>query len=134
MARRAVPLAPVLILVCGIGWGIDGALSAAFAVGLVVLNFLAAAALMAWGASVSPTALLAAVLGGYLARFAFLTVMILLVRDASWVERAPLFGALLVTHVGLLVWETRFVSGSLAYPGLAPRPNPRSNPEEARSS
>ena len=130
MARRALPVAPVLILVCGLGWGLDGALSAGFAVVLVVLNFLAAAGLMAWGASVSPAALVAAVLGGYLLRFAVLTVAILLVRDASWVERAPLFGALLVTHVGLLVWETRFVSGTLAYPGLAPRPKP----QEARTS
>ena len=130
MARRALPVAPVLVLVGALGWGLDGALSAGLAVGLVVLNFLAAAALIAWGSSISPSMLLVAVLGGYVARFAVLTLVILLVRDASWFERAPLFGALLVTHLGLLVWETRFVSGSLAFPGLAPRPHP----EEARTS
>ena len=27
----------------------------------------------------------------------------------------------IVTHVGLLFWETRHVSASLAYPGLKPR-------------
>ena len=130
MARRALPVAPVLVLVCGLGWGLDGALSAAFAIVLVLLNFLAAAGLMAWGASVSQGALIGAVLGGYVLRFGLLTVAVLLVRDASWVEKVPLFGALLITHVGLLVWETRFVSATLAYPGLRPRPNA----QEARTS
>ena len=27
---------------------------------------------------------------------------------------------LIVTHLGLLIWETRHVSASLAYPGLKP--------------
>jgi len=27
----------------------------------------------------------------------------------------------LITHIGLLIWETRYVSMSLAYPGLKPR-------------
>ena len=27
-----------------------------------------------------------------------------------------------VTHLGLLFWETRYVSVTLAYPGLKPRP------------
>ena len=121
MARRALPVAPLAILICGLGWGLDGALSGGFAVGLVVLNFLAAAGLIAWGAKVSPAALMAAVLGGYIGRLALLTLAIFLVKDASWVERGPLFATLLITHVGLLVWETRFVAGSLAYPGLTPR-------------
>ena len=121
MARRAVPAAPVLLLVSGLLWGVDGALSSGYAIALVLLNFLAAAGLIAWGASISPSALMATVLGGFLLRFGVLTLAILAVKDAAWVERAPLFATLLVTHVGLLLWETRFVSLSLAYPGLAPR-------------
>src|SRR3712207_7172002 len=38
MARRALPAFPVLVLAAGLGWGVDGALSAAFAVGLAVGN------------------------------------------------------------------------------------------------
>jgi len=64
---------------------------------------------------------MAAVLGGYMLRLGVLTVAILIVKDMSWVERAPLFTTLLVTHVGLLIWETRSVSLSLAYPGLKPK-------------
>jgi len=33
----------------------------------------------------------------------------------------PLAVAILVTHLGLLFWETRYVSATLAYPGLKPR-------------
>ena len=27
----------------------------------------------------------------------------------------------MITHLGLLFWETRYVSATLAYPGLKPR-------------
>ena len=102
-------------------WGVDGALSSAYSVVLVVLNFLAAAALIGWAAKKGPNHLMAAVMGGYIARLGVLTVAIVLVKDASWVERAPLFTTLLVTHLGLLIWEARSVSLSLAFPGLKPK-------------
>ena len=93
------------------------------AVVLVILNFFAAAALIGWGAKRGGNHLMAAVLGGYMLRLGVLTAAIVLVKDASWVERAPLFITLLVTHIGLLIWETRSVSLSLAYPGLKPKEN-----------
>jgi len=43
------------------------------------------------------------------------------VKDAAWVELWPLGLTLIVTHLGLLLWETRYVSASLAFPGLKPR-------------
>ena len=121
MARKSLAVAAVLILASGIVWGAAGALSSAYSVVLVVLNFIAAAALIGAGAKRGPNFLMAAVLGGYIARLGVLTAAIVLVKDASWVERAPLFITLLVTHVGLLIWETRSVSLSLAYPGLKPK-------------
>lgn len=120
LARHALPLAPVLIAVCGLVWGLHGALSSAYAVGLVVANFLVAAALMAWAARISLAMLMGTVLAGYLLRLGALTVAVLAVRNASWVELMPLGLTLVITHVGLLVWETRRVSLSLAYPGLKP--------------
>ena len=120
MTRKSVAVASVLVVASAIVWGIDGAFSSAFSVVLVVLNFLAAAALIGWGAKRGGGSLMVAVMGGYVARLGVLTVAILLVKDASWVERAPLFVTLLVTHIGLLFWETRSVSLSLAYPGLKP--------------
>jgi hypothetical protein len=123
MARKSVLVAAVLVAASAIVWGVDGALSSAYSVVLVVVNFAAAAALIGWGATRGGNFLMAAVLGGYLARLGVLTAAIVLVKDASWVERAPLFITLLVTHLGLLIWETRSVSLSLAYPGLKPTPS-----------
>ncbi len=120
LALRALPIAPVAVVVCGLIWGVDGALSAAYAVVLVVANFLAAALLMARAARISATMLMAAVLGGYLLRLGVLTVAVAAVRDAGWVELMPLGLTLVVTHVGLLVWEARKVSVTLAFPGLKP--------------
>jgi hypothetical protein len=121
MVRRALPIAPVLVLVCGLIWGVDGALSSAYGIALVLINFLLAAALLAWAARVSPVMLMAATLGGFLLRMTLIVAAVLLVRHASWAVMAPMLMTILVTHVGLLMWETRYVSLSLAYPGLKPR-------------
>lgn len=123
MARKSLLVAAVLVTASALVWGIDGALSSAYSVVLVVLNFLAAAALINLGGKRGEAWLMAAVLGGYMLRLGLITVAILVVKDMSWVERAPLFTTLLVTHVGLLIWETRSVSLSLAYPGLKPKEN-----------
>ncbi|MDP9453147.1 MAG: ATP synthase subunit I [Actinomycetota bacterium] len=121
LARRAVPLAPVLVAACALGWGLEGALSSAYAVVLVVANFLVAAALMAWAARISVAVLMGTVLAGYLLRLGALTLAVVVVRDAGWVELVPLGLTLVITHLGLLVWEARHVSLSLAFPGLSPR-------------
>jgi hypothetical protein len=46
--------------------------------------------------------------------------VLLLVADAGWVAKVPLGVTLIVTHLGLLLWETKYVSASLAFPGLKP--------------
>jgi hypothetical protein len=122
MARKSIAVAAVLIVASAAIWSVEGALSAGYSVVLVVLNLLASAALIAWAAPRGANHLMAAVMGGYVVRLGVLTLAIFLVKDASWVERTPLFVTLLVTHLGLLFWETRSVSLSLAYPGLKPAP------------
>ena len=124
MVRRALPVAPVLVLVCGLIWGVDGALSSAYGLALVLVNFLLAAALLAWAARISPVMLMAATLGGFLLRMTLIVVAVMLVHHASWAVMAPMLMTILVTHVGLLMWETRYVSLSLAYPGLKPAKEP----------
>jgi hypothetical protein len=122
MARRGLIAAPAPIIICGAIWGVHGAISAAFAVVLAIGNLLLAAAVMSWAAKVSLVMLAAAALGGYLVRLGILTAILLLVRNQSWVSWIPLALTLLVTHLGLLFWETRYVSATLAYPGLRPAP------------
>lgn len=120
MVRRVFWVAPLFVLGGFLGWGVDGALSALFALGLVAGNFAASAALITWGARISPSALLITVLGGYPLRMGVLLGAIWLVKDAAWIEMTPLAITLLATHLGLLFWETRRVSMSLAFPGLKP--------------
>jgi hypothetical protein len=120
MARRALPAAPVLIAVCALAWGGAGAVSSAFAIGLVLGNFLAASWTLATAARINEAVLMGAALFGYLLRLALIFAAVMAVKDASWVEPMALGLSLIVTHLGLLVWELRYVSASLAYPGLRP--------------
>ncbi len=121
MSRRGLIVAPVLIAVSTAIWGVHGGISSAFAMALTLANLIAAALLIEWAAKISLAAIAAAALGGYVLRLALLTVAVLAVRHQSWVSWIPLAFTLAITHLGLLIWETRHVSASLAYPGLKPR-------------
>ena len=68
-----------------------------------------------------------AVLFGYIGRLALIALAVMLVRDASWVSLVPLGVTIIVTHLGLLFWELRYVSASLAFPGLKPTAVPGSS-------
>jgi hypothetical protein len=124
LVRRMLWLAPVFVAASALGWGFDGALSSAFALVLVAANFFAAAALIGWGARRSPATLMVAVFGGYVLRLGGILLVLWLVSDLAWVEMVPLGITLVVAHVGLLVWESRYVSLSLAFPGLKPSEDP----------
>jgi hypothetical protein len=120
MARRMLPVLPVIVVVAGLIWGPDGAASGAFAVVLVLANLGLSAALLGWAARTSLTLLMAAALGGFILRLFLLTAVVFLVKDQPWVDITALGFTLIVTHLGLLIWETRHVSASLAYPPLKP--------------
>jgi hypothetical protein len=121
LVRHGLLVSPVLIGICGAIWGLHGALSGAFAIALVLANFTLSALLLSWAARVSLAALGAAALFGWLIRLAIITVAVVLVWHQAWVSMVPLALTLGFTHLGLLIWETRYVSASLAYPGLKPR-------------
>jgi hypothetical protein len=120
MIRRALPVAPVLIVLASIPWGLAGGASAAYAIGIVLVNFGLSAALLGWAARISLPFLMGAALFGYLIRLALITAAVWVVKDQSWVSIVPLGMTLIVTHLGLLFWETRHVSVTLAFPGLKP--------------
>ncbi len=120
IVRRGVYVAPVLVLLGGLVWGAGGAASVAYGIGIVLLNMVLSAVMLSWAARRSPTMLMGAALGGFLFRMGLATVAILLVRSQSWVEMVPLGIAVLVSSFGLLFWETRYVSATLAFPGLKP--------------
>lgn len=120
LVRRGAMVAPALLLIGGIGWGIAGAASSGYAISLVLANFVIAAALLTWTARISLALMMGAALFGYVLRLAIVFAAVILVKDAGWVRTWPLGLSLIITHVGLLFWETRYISASLAFPGLRP--------------
>jgi hypothetical protein len=120
MIKRGVLVAPVLIAICGVIWGGDGAWSSAYAIGIVLANFALAAGFIAFGARISLHVMMGAILFGYLIRLGLIFLAVYLVRDAGWISLPALGTAIIVTHLGLLVWELKYVAMSLAYPGLKP--------------
>lgn len=124
LLRRALPVAPVLVAVGALAAGIDGALSAAVAVALVVVNLAAAAASLAWAARINLGLVMGVALFGYLARIGLLFLVVFLLKDLPWIHLTTLGLTLVVTHLGLLLWELKYVSASLAHPGLKPATPP----------
>ena len=120
MVKRGLYVAPVLIAIAYLIWGGDGAASAAFAIGLVLVNFLLSAALISWTAKISLGLMMGATLFGYLIRLGLIAVAVLLVKDAAWISLPALGATIIVTHLGLLIWELKYVAISLAHPGLKP--------------
>jgi len=122
IVRRGLIALPVALVIGGIGWGLDGVLSVAFAAGLILANFWVAASLLAWAARTSLSLLMGVSLFGFLVRVGAIVGAVLAVRDMDWVAPVPLGATLLIAHLGLLFWEARYVSASLAFPGLKPGP------------
>ena len=120
MVRRGLMVAPVIIAVCAVIWGGDGAWSSAYGIALILFNFMIAAGSIAWAARISPALLMGTVMFGYLLRLGILLAAVLLVRDMGWISLPALGATIIVTHLGLLVWELKYVAASLAYPGLKP--------------
>jgi hypothetical protein len=120
MIRRALPVAPALVVLASIPWGLAGGASAGYAIAIVLVNFGLSALLLGWAARISLPVLMATAMFGYLLRLGLISAAVWVVKDQSWVSIVPLGLTLIVTHLGLLFWETRHVSVSLAFPGLKP--------------
>lgn len=120
ISKRALFVAPVIVAVCAVIWGGDGAWSSLFGVAIVLVNFTLAAGTIAVTARISLSLMMGAVLFGYLVRLGLILLAVLLVKDAGWISRPALGATIIVTHVGLLAWELKYVAISLAHPGLKP--------------
>ena len=68
MLRRGLPAVPVVMLVAGLFAGWAGVASAGYGMGIVAINLVLAAVALAWAARISPGALMATALGGFLVR------------------------------------------------------------------
>ncbi len=120
MIKRGVIVAPVLIAICGVIWGADGAWSSAYGVVIILANFALAAGLIAMAAKISVGLMMGATLFGYLTRLGLIFLAVFLVKDTSWISFPAIGSTIIVTHLGLLFWEMKYVALSLAHPGLKP--------------
>lgn len=132
IVKRGLIAAPVLIAASWLVWGVDGAWSSAFGLGLVLCNFMIAAGLVATTARISYALMMAATLFGYVLRLGLIALAVMLVRDQTWVDLMALGLTLVVMHLGLLFWEMRYVSATLAFPGL--RPTASESPHSTESA
>ena len=121
IARHALWVAPVAILALGIWQGVGGALGVALAFVVVLANFLITGALLGWAARISPAMIMAVSLGGFLVWLFVIFGTGLLVEQIDAVNLDVYVVSVLVLHLGLLFWEMRSISFSLASPGLKPR-------------
>ena len=119
--RRGVIVSPVILVLALVFSGVSGLASSAIALGIVLINFLAGAWIIDWAVKISPQLLMSAVLGGFVLRMASIAGVVIPIRGHTWFEITPFAFILIFLHLGLLTWETRYVSATLKYPGLKPR-------------
>ncbi len=126
IVKRSVWAVPIAVIASAAFWGLDGVWSTLYGLAIVVVNFLLAGWLLQVGGRMGAAAMGAAAMFGFLLRLGLIMVAVLAVRNQPWVELVPLGLTIIVTHLGLLFWELRHISSSLAFPGLKPQatPNP----------
>jgi hypothetical protein len=121
LVKRVLIVSPLVLLVAALWAGGEGVVSAAIGLALVAANFLVSARAISFAAQRSPGAVMGVVMASYLVRMAVLFGIALLLGELSWIDLPVLALTIAVVHLALLAWETRFVSLSLAAPGLKPR-------------
>jgi hypothetical protein len=122
LAKHALIVAPVLIVGAGLWRGLDGAGAVALALAIVCANFLVAAVILGWAARTSPHLLMGVALMGFITRLILITAIGVGVKALGIVDWPVFCITLIASHLGLLFWETRSISFSLASPGLKPKP------------
>jgi hypothetical protein len=117
LIRRISPFAlPVGVAAFALGTlldGTDAGWSAAIAIAVVYLDFVAHGASLALAASISPIVLYAIGLGGFLVRLGVIVAVIALLQQTDWFSIVAFIAALVPTTVALLVVEMKLLSGRM---------------------
>jgi hypothetical protein len=132
MVRRGLPLVPVGMVLGAVADGFAGAASVTYGMVIILVNTMLAAYLLSWASRISFVLVAVAAFGGYILRLSLIFLAVWLVKDATWISLVPLGVTMILTHLGLLVWELRYVSASLAHPGLKPKTARRLAPAPRR--
>ena len=121
MVRRGLMVMPFVLGATLLIGGSAAAISVAYGMAIVLVNFLLSAYLLVGAARISLGLVASVALGGYAMRLALVFLAVWLIQDMSWVRIIPLGLTILATHLGLLAWELRYISASYAHPGLKPK-------------
>ncbi|MEX2256626.1 MAG: hypothetical protein WEC34_14395 [Acidimicrobiia bacterium] len=120
VARHGLYVAPIAMLGVGLWRGPDAAGAVALAFALIIGNFLLSAAILGWTARVHPDLLMGAALFSFLGRLILITLLGVGIKELDIVDWPVFCITLVVSYLGLLFWELRSISVSLASPGLKP--------------
>ena len=117
MIRRISPFAlPVAVAAFALGTladGTDAGWSAAIAIVVVYLNFVAHGSSLALAATISPAVLYAVGLGGFLLRLGLILLVIALLQQTEWFSIVAFIAALIPSTIALLVVEMKLLSGRM---------------------
>jgi hypothetical protein len=114
LIRRTVPFAipaAIVAFVIGIAASNLGAgWSAALGIAVVAANFVVSGLSIAWAAGISPVALYAVGLGGFVVRLAVFVLILLALTRFGWFSAAAFTAAFVPATLGLLVLEMKFIA------------------------
>jgi hypothetical protein len=107
---------PVAVLAFVVGSALDGSgagWSAAIAIGVVYLNFLAHGWSMAWAGGVGPVMVYAVGLGGFMLRLAIAVAIMVVLRQFIWFSTLAFIAALIPSTIALLIAEMKLMAGRM---------------------
>jgi ATP synthase protein I len=124
IVRRVLPFGPpAILLALGAGLlasGWDAGLSAAIGVTVVYVNSVVHGLSLAWGARISPTALYAVGLGGFIVRLGTVLGLLFALDRLSFFSPIAFLLAVVPATALLLVYEMRLLSGVIGHLSLNP--------------
>jgi hypothetical protein len=113
VSRWAVPALGLAFATGAVAGGMGAAWSSTIGVGVVFANLNAYAWSLAWAARVSPVAVLAVGMGGYVVRLALIVILIVLLDRLGWFSPLAFALAIVPSTVFVLAFELRLLGGSL---------------------
>ena len=115
--RRLLPLSVPAVAIAAVAGlaaaGAGAAWSAVLGVAAVALNAVATAYSLGWAARISPIAVLAVGLGGFVTRLATFTIALLVLDRLAWFSPIAFAAAFVPATVVLLVLEMRMLGGRM---------------------
>ena len=115
LVRRALPFFPPAgLLAFALGGALGGrnaGISAAIAIAIVAANFVANGLSLAWAAGISPIAIYAVGLGGFVARLVVFAGAMVALTALDWFSARAFIAAFVPATIVLMAFEMRVVSG-----------------------